>query len=284
MDRQPGVGQVLQERHERLTTTPGDRQLVDLTEWACGAGRRRRPGRSATGSRHGRGPARAGRSTRRRGVAGPAVVAAWARVSSATSRWYSTSSAISGARCSRTPRPRWRSSRGPNNRGLVDQVGLGLHDQVVTQVFRQGIHGLDDRPRLGQVQNAGRQPVGSPGPPRLKRRSQRRRDGERSQALSRVWWASQVAVDRSPVSSAMSSRSCEDPQLFGRPAVPWPARRGAGIRIVRRSNGTPGGSRRARPTRRRAGRAARRTCWTYNDPSTDHRQSSASEPPVHKGF
>ena len=174
VDREAGVGDVLQERHERLATPPGDRQRVDLTEWACGVGRCRRPGRSAAGWRRGRGLSRAGRWTRHRGAGTYSRVAAWARVSSASSRWYSASSAISGARCSRTPRPRWRSSRGPNDRGLLDQVGLGLHDQVVTQLLGQRLQRLDDHPGLGQVQVAGTQRVGGLRPLRPERRSQRR--------------------------------------------------------------------------------------------------------------
>ncbi len=112
MDREAGVGDVLEERHERLTPSAGDRQLVDLTERAAawgGVGVQvgARPVGDVVGDPGVEvgGPVTARRNDNR--------VAAWARVSSATSRWYSASSAISGARCSRTPRPRWRSSRGP---------------------------------------------------------------------------------------------------------------------------------------------------------------------------
>ena len=141
-------------------------------------------------------------------------VAAWARVSSASSRWYSASSAISGARCSRTPRPRWRSSRGPNDRGLLDQVGLGLDDQVVTEVVGQRVQRLDDHPGLGQVQS----PAPSASAVCVHRDP---RDAANAACRRTVPWFSRVWCRQpgrgGPVTGLLGDvvRGSEDPQLLG---------------------------------------------------------------------
>ena len=106
MDREAGVGEVLQERHERLPTTPGDRQLRRPHRAGCGGVRCRRPGRSATGSRRGRGLWRAGRWTRPR-EAGTSAASQPAH--------GSPRPAAVGTRPRR--RSRGRGARGPRGRG-----------------------------------------------------------------------------------------------------------------------------------------------------------------------
>ena len=70
-------------------------------------------------------------------------VVAYDRRSSARSRWYSASSAISGATTSSSPRPSRRSSWGSEVPGLGDQVGLGLGDDLGVETHSYAIKGED---------------------------------------------------------------------------------------------------------------------------------------------
>ena len=62
----------------------------------------------------------------------------------------------------------------PEHPSLLDQVGLGLHDQVVTQLVGKRLQRLDDHPGLGHVQVTGTESVGGLRPRRPERGSQRR--------------------------------------------------------------------------------------------------------------
>jgi len=52
----------------------------------------------------------------------------------------------------------------PEHRSLLDQVGLGLHDEVVTQLVGKLVQRLDDHPGLGHVHVTDTEGVRSLGP------------------------------------------------------------------------------------------------------------------------
>ena len=173
MGRQAGVGEVLQERHERLATTPGDRQLRRPHRVGCGVVRCRRPGRSAAGWRRGRGsgvevggPVTAGSEVQPRRGLGPGLLGEQPLVLGLVGDLGGEVLEDTAAEVAQLPRP--------EHPGLLDQVGLGLDDQVVTQVVGERVQRLDDHPGLGQVQVAGTQRVGGLVPLRPEGGSQRR--------------------------------------------------------------------------------------------------------------
>jgi len=61
----------------------------------------------------------------------------------------------------------------PEGRGLLDQVGLRLAPQVVTQTRRQRVESLHDHPGLRDVHRAGGQGVADHAPARVQRVGQR---------------------------------------------------------------------------------------------------------------
>ena len=173
MGRQSGVGDVLQERHERLATSAGDRQRVDLTEWGAswrGVGVQvgPQPVRDMVGDAGvevGR-PVTTGSEVEPGRRLGAGLLGEQPLVLGLVGDLGGEVFEDTAAEVAQLPRP--------EHLGLLDQVGLGLDDQVVTQVVGQRVQRLDDHPRLGQVQITGTQSVGGPRPPRPERCSQRR--------------------------------------------------------------------------------------------------------------
>ena len=102
---------------------------------------------------------------------------------------------------------------GSQGGGLGHDQGLGLRLQVVTQISWEGVEGVGDHPDLGQVQVARGEGVGDAGPASVEGARPARRGVVGSRGCRGCGAASQWAVDRSPVSMAMSSaaartRSC----------------------------------------------------------------------------
>ena len=212
-------------------------------------------------------------------------VAAGHGVSSASSRWYSASSAISGARCSRTPRPRRRSSRGPNCRCLLDQVALGLD----AAGRRRGSSGSASSASTitrawARFTVAGTQRLGGLGPPRRRARQPTRVTGVRSRAPP---GSGSPATSRSTgpgrVGHVVGGREHPQPFGLGRADDPRQIRSRSSCFSAGRS-GTPGRSQRARPATRstqveRGGVGAGHRA--SQAPTTD--TSSGSETFVHRG-
>ena len=130
------------------------------------------------------------------------LVAEWARRSAARSRWYSASSAISGATTSRTRSPSRASSRGPNSAPRSTRCASALPTSAA-EVVGQGVEGFDDDAGLGEVEDACRRELGDLDPTLVEGRRQRCAAAYASVGIAGLD-ATQVAVDRAPVDSAMS--------------------------------------------------------------------------------
>ena len=218
---QAGVGEVLQERHERLPTAAGDRQCVDLTErGAARGGVGVQVGAEPVGDVVGDagvevgGPVTARSEVQPRRGLGPGLLGEQPLVLGLVGDLGSQVLEDTTAEVTQLPRP--------EHRGLFDQVRLGLDDQVVTQVVGQRVQRLHDHPRLGQVHVAGTQRVGRSGSTATRGRQPTPACRRTVPWLSRVWVANQAAVDRSPVASAMSSDGREHPEPFGLGAADQP--------------------------------------------------------------
>ena len=140
-------------------------------------------------------------------------VAAWARVSSASSRWYSASSATSGARCSRTPRPRCRSSRGPN--AAPARPGRPRPSRPGRHPGRRGAPPTPRRspgpaPRSGHRHRARRRSASTA----TRERQPTRRAGVRSRGRP---WSGRQPGRGGPVTGLLGDvvGGSEDPQLLG---------------------------------------------------------------------
>ena len=163
MHGEAGVGQVLQERAERLTAAPGDREGVDVAE-------RRTPRRSEgleVGAEPGRdvvgqpgvevgGPVTARRERQSRLGPCAAFLGEQPLVGGLVGDL--------GGQMLQDPAAQPAQLARTERLGLDDQVGLRLDPQVVTQVGGQRVQRLDQHPGLSHVHRTRAQRVSHPGP------------------------------------------------------------------------------------------------------------------------
>ena len=210
-------------------------------------------------------------------------MAAWARVSSASSRWYSASSAISGARCSRTPRPRWRSSRGPK----VAACSTRYASAFTTRSSPRSSGSASNASTITRACARFRSPA-----PRASAVCVHVDPSEARQRRVPAYGPVVVAgLGRQPggggpvaglLGDVVGGR--EHPQLLGHQRAPDPSDPQQELLPLTDECGTPDRSQPARPAHARPGREERRTCWTWNNPSTDHRHSSGLRTPCPQGI
>ena len=246
----------------------GDRQGVDLTERACVVVRCRRPGRCGAGSRHGPGPRVEVVDPSPRGV-NDNRVAAWARAPRRAALVLGLVRDLRGqvledpaAEVTQLPRP--------NTAACSTRYASAFDDR--RHPGRRAARPTPRRPPgLGQVQVTGSQTrprSGSTSTPGTQHAACRRT----VPWVSRVWVANHVAVDRSPVSSAMSSEAAAPGGVrLGPGDQPREPSRPCFSSVVRNRDRSP----QARPTPARAGQAARRTCSTSDNSSPTTTSNSA---------